>query len=264
MLFGFFAWKSRRLIFKAPKSLGQTQIALFLTNGDIPIEINDEDAEKPVVWQVFNIGGAQREFMVEIPAVPGTGDVKLGFATIDEKESDVTVVQCRTAERAPARLIDENAWEHGDDDTDAATPVKVDPKARPKLTARNTSGFKTRIALGTYHEEEEKVRPLLLVEQFRGDEVYVAKDDLYLHAFRTNGYTSGQYGKAIVKDVIGDRLTESGGIRLSKLSPLTSWYIKSDSSGRLTVKIGRNSRKDVKAYRHECKIGKDVTKPVLV
>ncbi|GLB40035.1 hypothetical protein LshimejAT787_0705450 [Lyophyllum shimeji] len=254
-----FGWTCYRMIFKAPRGLGQTQIALFVTSSEDPADVHEEDKDKPVVWQVFDIGGAKREFAVEIPAVPGTGAVKLGFATIDDGGSDVKVVQCRTAEKAPARLLDGHAWEH-EGEPEPEEQAKKDPKAPgPKPTATNAGDLGVRIALGTYDDEKMQLQPLLLVERLSGGAVYEAPEKFYLHAFRSNNYSAGQYGKTLFKDVIGDRLTPPKGIKLWELSPLTSWYIKSDKDGKLTLKIGRNSRKDVKAYRHECKIGKDAT-----
>ncbi|GLB34294.1 hypothetical protein LshimejAT787_0111780 [Lyophyllum shimeji] len=249
-------WTTRRLIFKAPKSLGATQISLFLTNRSVLEDVEKEDADKPVVWQVFNIGGATQEFMVDIPSL-ASGKVKLGFATLDENDSGVTVVQCRTAGRAPARLIDGDEWEYeGIDDTEVSAQKK-NLKERPKLTARNSSGLGKRIALGTYHDHKASVQPLLLIENFHEDGVYEAPEELYLHAFRTNAYSAGQYGRTIFKDAFGDRLTPDGGIQLSKLNPITSWYIKSDRNGKLKLVITRTGRKDRKTFKHECKIGRD-------
>lgn len=192
--------------------------------------------------------------MVEIPCLPVMGNVKLGFATIEEP--DPNFIRCQAAERAPARL-DGNAWEH-EGDSDEEKQTKKDRKAQPKQTAKNMNDYGVRIALGTYHDDTNTVQPLLLVEQVPGEGgSYEAKEDFYIHAFRTNGYNAGQYGPTIFEDVGGDQLTPKNGIRISELEPLTSWYIESDSKGRLTVRIGRNSRKDVKEYRHKCKIEKD-------
>lgn len=240
--FGWFIGRRRRLIFKASGALTSTQISLFLTNKSVLADSTERDRERPVVWQVFQIGGVHKEFAVDVPCGPGTGNVILGFATIDDRDS---VIQCQDAEKAPARLTEDNTWEYEADGKDS--------KKRPRLVVRNTGGVPVSIALGTYHEKDTgvTVQPAFLIKDLPNGERYETDGDFYVHAFRTNNYKAGQYGESVVEKFVGDRLTPPQGVKLSDLGQLSSWYIEPAGGDNLKLKVGPPNRKDVKQYKHQ-------------
>ncbi|KAF8068809.1 hypothetical protein FPV67DRAFT_1091598 [Lyophyllum atratum] len=86
--------------------------------------------------------------------------------------------------------------------------------------------------------------------------VYETEDSFFLHAFRTNGYRTGQYGTTLVANIAGDRLTPVEGIMISNLRPLTCWKIGDTGNGMLQLGMEHPTYPDLKAYRHEEKISK--------
>ncbi|KAF8068807.1 hypothetical protein FPV67DRAFT_1091656 [Lyophyllum atratum] len=59
LLLGWLGWSvetKRRIFFKALKSLGTTEISLFLTTKEELEDFKEGDRERPLVWQVLHIG----------------------------------------------------------------------------------------------------------------------------------------------------------------------------------------------------------------
>jgi len=206
-----------------------------------------------VVWKVFDIGDAQRQFDLNVPTSYGAGVPEIGFGCVNDSGLPQSrSISCTSFEKAPAILNDDEAWTQ---DTNGR---------RPGLAIiRNTTT--ERIAVGTV--ESEGIEPFLLVERtaFRSSEShggidlqnfeYQAQGDLYLHVFRSHGYSAGRYGGTLVSAIAGDDLYP-GGIPIKKLRPLTSWRISSAGSGKLRLEITENRKEDITKFKHQVVIKK--------
>ncbi|KAG2089653.1 hypothetical protein BD769DRAFT_434845 [Suillus cothurnatus] len=76
---------------------------------------------------------------------------------------------------------------------------------------------------------------------------------IYVHAFRTTGVTPGSQHDFSDPEFLANRITERNGCEVSELGPMTYWYIH-EHGNRLKVKIGK-SRKDIKRYKHQLRMG---------
>jgi len=112
-----------------------------------------------------------------------------------------------------------------------------------------------KFAIGTYNEERDTpIEPFLFIDSLDDGEMHTYPSQLYLYAFRSNGYLAGQYREDI-NDLVGDSLLPDGkGLPVSKLSPLTTWVIKPLGGGRLGVVAGKNAPEDIKQYKHDFKL----------
>jgi len=181
-LFGFFIFGSRRLVFSVDDDVGPTQISLFLTPSPVISDSTPDGHLEILVWKVFNIGHAQRQFDVAVPemseaskpphsdeesppgaekfdlTIPSTygeGVPEIGFGTVLDHGQHVT---CENFGPAPAILNEQEEW------------ISDGESKRHKLTATIQSVQTSCIAVGT--SDDKSIHPFLLVKRgaFTNDE----------------------------------------------------------------------------------------------
>ncbi|PPQ96076.1 hypothetical protein CVT26_004708 [Gymnopilus dilepis] len=226
---GWLAFRKHQLQFYADKDVGPVQIAMFLS-GDEDIFRSEDISRKRarehiVAWQVLDIGHSRESSNF----LPGKGEPQLGFATVEDVDGPRQAIKPLASAKAPAAWLGDE-WEEMEDlDISEGLTNKSD---------RLHFAYGSLVPLLTFEECLLSSPPTRHFYPINSrDEKYTVNPELYLHIFVSNGYTAGQYGHGIVRNIRGDMLTKRG-IKVSSLKPISYWHIYK-MNGKIRLKKTR-------------------------